>query len=105
LEDSMVERRTSPRRAYPFVQKIAPWSGDAPPSPKQFFRVQCKDIAEGGIAFFMERLPDFENLVMALGHPPKLTYITARVVRVAGVQHNGRHQYLVGCRFTGRFGK
>jgi PAS domain S-box-containing protein len=102
LEDALAERRASPRRAYPFVQRIAPWSGDAPPSPNQFFRVQCKDIAEGGIAFFMGRLPDFENLVIGLGHPPKLTYITARVVRVAGVEHNGKHQYLVGCRFTGR---
>jgi PAS domain S-box-containing protein len=102
LEDSMVERRTSRRRAYPFAQRIAPWSGDAPPSPRQFFRVHCKDISEGGIAFFMDRLPDFEDLVMALGHPPKLTHITARVVRVAGVEHNGRHRYLVGCRFTGR---
>jgi hypothetical protein len=39
---------------------------------------------------------------VGVGKKPALSYFTARVVRVAGVDRGGSRVYLVGCRFTGR---
>jgi PAS domain S-box-containing protein len=97
-----IEQRISIRRSYRYEQRIAPMVGDALPDRKLFFEVQCNDISAGGISFFVERAPTYENVVVALGKPPALSYFRATVVRVASVQKDGATVYLVGCRFAGR---
>ncbi len=96
------ERRKSPRRTYRYPQKIAPMHGCAVPSPGQFFNVECRDISAGGVSFFLPTPPDFETLVVELGKKPTERYYTARVARVEEVQCDGKKEYMVGCRFTGR---
>ncbi len=96
------ELRSSPRRDYRYRQKIAPLVDGLRPSKRSFFEVVCRDISAGGISFYMNRLPDFDTLVLALGNEPAVSHFTARVMRVARVEEEGRIRYLVGCRFLGR---
>lgn len=96
------EQRSSPRRPYRYRQRVAPMYEGIKPAKRLFFEVECKDISAGGIAFYMNRLPDFETVVLALGKPPTESYFTARVMRVARAEEQGRIRYLVGCRFLGR---
>jgi len=100
--NSGAERRRSFRRAYRYRQAIAPMTSGAMPARWEFFEVDCWDLSLGGIAFFLDRSPNFESLVVALGRPPALSYLTARVVRVAHMEQHGRMRYLVGCRFLER---
>jgi len=97
-----IEQRVSLRRSYRYQQRIAPVIDNVMPKPEQFFEIQCNDISAGGISFFLDKPPDFESLVVALGQEPALSYFTARVARVAGVDNEGPKVYLVGCKFTGR---
>jgi len=94
--------RRSPRRTFRYLQRVAPMFGGRVPSRKKLFEVECKDISAGGVAFFLDRPPDFDTLVVALGRPPGESFFTARVVRVVRTDLDGRRLYLVGCRFTGR---
>lgn len=96
------DRRHSPRRTYPYFQKIAPIFGGTIPPRRRFFEVQCRDLSAGGMAFYIDRPPDFDTLVIELGTPPEEKHVTARVMRVAKIEDEGRKRYLVGCRFTGR---
>jgi PAS domain S-box-containing protein len=97
-----MQQRRSPRRAYRYRQSIAPVDDSMMPMPKAFFEVECWDISACGLSFLMDRLPDFETLVVALGRAPALSHFTARVMRVARVEQNEQTRYLVGCRFLGR---
>jgi PAS domain S-box-containing protein len=94
--------RSSPRRAFKYYQMIAPMFGGQLPARRKFFEVECEDLSAGGMGFYMNRPPDFDTLVVALGRPPEESYLTARVVRVMRADQNGERRYLVGCRFTGR---
>lgn len=96
------ELRSSPRRPFRYRQRVAPMYEGIKPAKRLFFEVECKDISAGGIAFYMNRLPDFDTVVLALGKPPIEDYFTARVMRVARTEEQGRIRYLVGCRFLGR---
>jgi hypothetical protein len=101
-ESPAIEQRGSQRRSFQYRQMIAPMLTDVMPTRDDFYAVDCKDISASGFAFLVDRKPDFEKLVVALGRAPSITYFIARVARVAGVQDNGRKMYLVGCRFTER---
>jgi len=94
--------RKSPRRVYEYRQIIAPVLGDAMPLADDFFPVECRDISAGGIAFYLNRQPEFKALVVGLGRPPKVTYFTAEVIHFEKVEHRGQERYLLGCHFTGR---
>ena len=96
------QQRRSPRRAYRYRQSVAPMNDGMMPMQKAFFEVDCWDISACGLSFFMDRLPDFETLVIALGRAPALSHFTARVMRVARIEQNNTTHYLVGCRFLGR---
>lgn len=96
------EQRSSPRKAFHYLQPIAPIYHGRLPSHEDFFDAVCENISGGGIAFYLNRAPDFQDLVVALGQPPNLTHFSARVVRVAETLYDGKQAYLVGCRFTGR---
>jgi PAS domain S-box-containing protein len=99
---SGVEQRRSFRRQYRYRQSIAPITQGAMPSRREFFEVDCRDISASGIAFVLDHSPNFESLVVALGRYPAVKHFTARVVRVAQMEQDGRTRYLVGCRFLGR---
>ncbi|MEN6494190.1 MAG: PAS domain S-box protein [Thermoguttaceae bacterium] len=97
------ELRASPRLAYHYYQFIAPlYTGNRMPPRKEFFPVECRDLSAGGISFLLDRCPDFEYLVVALGRPPAETFFTAHVVRVAKEEKDGKTRFIVGCRFAGR---
>jgi PAS domain S-box-containing protein len=98
-----VENRTSPRRVFQYRQRIAPLLGNAMPSEADFFEVDCADISAGGLSFYLDRAPEFDKLIVALGKPPVLTHFAAQVVRTAETVVDGQRQYVVGCRFLGRF--
>jgi len=96
------EARTSVRRSFHYKQLIAPMYGSVIPSRKEFFQVRCENISAGGFAFYIEREPDFEHLIVALGQGTALTYFSARIVRVMKKDVDGEELHLVGCRFSGR---
>jgi hypothetical protein len=94
--------RSSPRRTYQYRQLIAPLIGDRLPARNRFFEAVCEDISAGGISFYLDTPPDFKRVVVGLGQAPQLTFFTATIARVAETEFEGRRQFLVGCRFTGR---
>ena len=96
------ERRSRPRRPYPYHQLIAPVVAGTLPARKQFVHVRCHDIASGGFSFSSPTPPTVDSYVVALGNPPDLTYLMAQVVHVTRVEHDGQRSYLVGCNYTGR---
>jgi hypothetical protein len=96
------ELRASPRLGYGFRQQIAPIYGGVLPQKKDFRYVQCHDISRGGFSFYINEAPDYEDLVIALGSPPQLNYLTARVTRAGKEQRESGSVCVVGCRFTGR---
>ncbi len=101
-EPKGAEQRSSPRRAYRYQQAIAPIYNGQIPTRRHFATVECRDISAGGIAFVLDTVPDFTDLVVALGRSPQLTHFTATVARTCEIDDEGRKRYLVGCRFTGR---
>lgn len=96
------ERRRSPRRSYPYHQAIAPILNEKLPDRADFVQVPCKDIAAGGFSYFSPTPPPSDELIVALGTPPRLTYIAAQVIHVTRVRGHGKHRYVVGCAYIGR---
>ena len=72
------------------------------PALTDFGRVLCVDLSGGGIAFFLADAPESDEWVVALGKPPKLTYMFANVTHIQETEHKGQMRYRVGCRFAGR---
>jgi hypothetical protein len=101
-EPERKEMRTSPRRFFQYRQMIAPMLGDEMPSREDFFEVDCCDISASGLSFYLDQVPKFEKLIIALGKPPAATHCAAEVVRYVEKVRQGQRQYLVGCRFLGR---
>jgi PAS domain S-box-containing protein len=96
------ERRRRPRRAYPYTQEVAFFLDGKLPSRAEFIAVRCNDIAAGGFSFFAPAPPPSDSLVVALGTPPKIAYLTAQVAHVTRTEHRGERMFLIGCNYTGR---
>lgn len=96
------ECRVSPRRDYPYRQKIAPLHGDRMPGLEEFVEVDCGDLSGGGISLWLPSQPRFRDLIVALGRPPLVAHFTARIVYVRQVSRGGRPMYQVGCQFLHR---
>jgi PAS domain S-box-containing protein len=96
------DRRARPRRAYPYVQLIAPIVNGQMPPAHEFREVQCRDIGAGGFSFFASNPPQEPNLVVAFGAGESLTYLTARQIHLTPTSHSGQSAFIVGCRYTGR---
>ncbi len=96
------DARSSPRRDYPYRQKIAPVFNGVTPSPRRFREVQFRDLSTGGVSLYLDKAPTFDELVVSLGIPPDVSHVRARVVHVRPVEVDGETKYLVGCRFIGR---
>jgi len=100
--NAFVERRRQKRRAYPYVQIVAPLVDGKLPDTGSFFEVRCHDISPGGFSFLVSQPTSDGEYVVAFGTPPALNYITARVVHVTPYRHNDQDMFLVGCAYTGR---
>jgi hypothetical protein len=96
------EFRASPRRGYSYPQRVAPLFGSQMPSPERFFEVRCGDISGSGLSFFLDSQPEFDNVVIALGRPPEVIHVAARVVHVEPVLQSGARAFRVGCCFSHR---
>jgi PAS domain S-box-containing protein len=96
------ERRQRQRLAYPYRQRIARIIDRRLPAKGEFAEIKCNDIAPGGFSFMSRKPPESEMLVVALGTPPNLTYLTAQVAHVTRTERGGEHVYLVGCSYVGR---
>lgn len=98
----MEQLRSSPRRAYPYRQQVAPYLNGVLPSRGEFSEVQFRDISAGGVSFVLDHPPAFDMVVLALGCPPNFHYVSARVVNVSEELHKDGHNFIVGCCFVGR---
>jgi len=94
--------RTSLRHEFPYEQLVALVTDGMMPSLGDFRTVPCEDVSSSGVAFLLEKEPDTDECVVALGKAQHLTYLCARVVHVRQVPHKGQLRYRVGCQFTGR---
>lgn len=99
------DRRARSRRSYPYVQRIAPMRGTSMPDETQFSEWMCHDISSRGFSFLAPNQPDYHKIVVAFGSPPALVYLTAEVRHATRREQNGRTQFIVGCRYTGRVSK
>jgi len=94
--------RESTRRAYPYRQLVAAHQAGVPPERLAFQEAQFHDISAGGVSFRMPSRPTFDTVVLALGVPPNLHYISAQVVNVAEFEDDGCIAFHVGCKFIER---
>ncbi|HEV2971200.1 MAG TPA: PAS domain S-box protein [Pirellulales bacterium] len=96
------ERRRGPRRAFNYLQRIAPVVDGKLPDRSGFQVVPCRDISSGGFSFISARPVGHSSFVVALGTAPVVIYLIARVAHVTSVQHEGNMCYLIGCEYVGR---
>ncbi len=88
------QRRARPRWPFPVIQRVVPYEDGPVPPLERFEPVRCLDLSRSGIAFLSPE-PAADNLLVALGKPPAVRYVTAHVV-------HQRMVYLVGCSFGRR---
>jgi PAS domain S-box-containing protein len=96
------ERRKGPRRAFNYLQRIAPMIDGKLPDRGCFQIVACHDISSGGFSFISTRPPGHSSFVVALGTSPVVIYLIARVAHVTSVQNDDKTCYLIGCEYVGR---
>ena len=94
-EGSRSDARRSRREPYPRHQLIAPGVCRRRPRLEEFREERCFDLSASGFSFLATHSPDYQTLVVALGNPPNLTYLSAEIAHTTPL-------ILVGCRFTGR---
>jgi hypothetical protein len=97
------ERRSAARRPFRYMQRIT-YANHEPGSSatRSSMNVECLDISAGGMSFFLDRLPEFKELVVELGASQGIRFLKARVARVQKAALGNRLGYVVGCRFIGR---
>ena len=99
---SGAEKRSSPRREFRYLQRIAPIVDGHVPEDDEFIKVVCCDISAGGFSFLTSKPPEYEELVISLGSPPNDRKVIAKVVRIVKTEENGQLMRQVGCQFIGR---
>ena len=95
-------RRSRPRRAFSFLQQIAPIVDGKLPDRRHFQAIHCRDISSGGFSFIAATPPEHKTYVVALGMPPVMTYLMAKIAHVTAVIRNDKPRFLVGCQYVGR---
>jgi PAS domain S-box-containing protein len=101
-QGSKGDRRNRTRRAFPYVQMIAPINNGRTPSDKDFRPVRCRDISPSGFSYLAPMPPDFQDLMVALGGETTTTYMAARVMHATIVERDNQIAYIVGCRYLSR---
>jgi PAS domain S-box-containing protein len=99
-DNSRNERRTAERKPYPYVQLLAPMTGNQRPPQSAFEKNLCHDISSGGFSYFAKNAPQTKRVMAAFGVPGSLTYLSAEIVHCRHVPD--KQMYLVGCRYLGR---
>jgi PAS domain S-box-containing protein len=102
MNEKNAERRSKPRRNFPYIQLIAPIKNGLLPPRTAFREIRCRDIAAGGFSFLTSEALVHKELVVALGVGANLTFLTARVVHEVDQTKDGKPLYLIGCQYTGR---
>lgn len=96
------ERRRSLRLSYRYHQMIAPITGGKLPRESDFTRVCCHDISVGGFSYLASEPPVSNEIIVALGRSPRLTYVVAQVAHLTRIGHGAKKTYIVGCSYMGR---
>jgi len=96
------ERRSRTRSPYPYVQMMAPITGDNLPPAKEFHEIQCREISSHGFSFTAAHPPAHETIVVAFGVAPSLIYLSASIQHMTRSTIDGKKQFLIGCRYLGR---
>ncbi|WP_347246512.1 PilZ domain-containing protein [Thermogutta sp.] len=102
MDESIVQRRRTPRFAFEAIQRIAPVTDNKKPDPGDFFPVRCRDISRGGFSFYLNERPDFTELMALVSDNHKCIYLMAQVVYVRELENHDKGRFLVGCRFLSR---
>ncbi len=97
------------------TRQIAPLVDGRPPRASEFFVVRCHDLSIGGFSFYLDREPEFRQLVAAIDGSPGAAYVVARVAHwreVGGAAADSTDpqpsdgdqtgSFLVGCQFLRR---
>lgn len=95
------ESRRSPRKRYPVIQAVAPYSDHRAPTKAMLSRVRCHDISQGGISFLWPEAPQATYFLVGLRSTADCIWLKARVVRsrpISGLDG----EFLVCCRFEQR---
>jgi len=92
------ERRITQRFTFSAVQSMAPYNGSQLPRKTSFSKVLCQNISTSSICFLLPHQPDFDHAVIALGTPPRLIYVAARVTNVRPAIRG----FFVGCSFLSK---
>ncbi|MEQ8790269.1 MAG: PAS domain S-box protein [Pirellulaceae bacterium] len=100
--DVKSDRRGQRRRAYPYVQIIAPIRGGRLPELHEFYDVRCRDISARGFSCLMDDPPLHRQFVVALGAHPTQIFLVAEVMHDGPYDFDGRRMSLVGCRYVAR---
>lgn len=103
-EREWFDRRTGVRKGFETTQWLAPFVPGRPVRRESFVEVRCRDISLGGFSFIFHEQPDFQEVIVALGTPPNVTYVRAKVMHV-GKGTPTPSSYLIGCRFAERLAK
>lgn len=96
------ERRRNIRRAYPYVQAVAPIVGKDLPPRSTFREVRCRDISPAGFSYLSPVSPKHRQVVVAFGSAPRLIYLKAEIIHVSPAKYNGVNVFHVGCRYLHR---
>jgi PAS domain S-box-containing protein len=96
------DRRIHHRRAYPYVQIIAPVIGNRLPELHQFYDVRCRDISPRGFSFLLPDPPAHEQYVVAFGAYPSQIFLVVKVMHYSPYRFDDRDMYLIGCRYVAR---
>ncbi len=88
-------QRQHERSAYPRNQQIAPYIDGCMPGRSMFSMVRCLDISPSGFSYLAASPFETDQLVVALGGEPHVTYLSAQVIHQTPVT-------LVGCKFSDR---
>jgi hypothetical protein len=96
------EKRRHQRHLFDYPQWMAPVYQGMLPSPWSFQKILCQNLSAGGMSFFQDEEPRFEECVIALAEPPELFYLFSKVVNVVPEKGGAPKRYRVGCQFMKR---
>ncbi|HEY2881874.1 MAG TPA: hypothetical protein VGJ15_05560 [Pirellulales bacterium] len=94
-------RRDNDRVPFHCVQLVAPYPNGQFSAASKFRHVRCQDLSPTGMSYYDTELPECPQLLVLLGSSP-VVILTAEVVHQKPVDEEGRNEFLIGCRFTGR---
>ena len=95
------DRRAEVRLAYPVSQFVAFHDEWQIPTTEMSHLVLCHDISTTGISFYQPSPPPFDHCTLALGRPPRLTFVKAKVVHYAPFA-SPNQDWVIGCVFINK---